>query len=363
MTQRVAIIGTRGYPSYYGGFETAIRHLAPYLAHHGWDVTVYSRAGQSSPDDPARDLRVHRIETPGIQGKSLSTLSYGLTSVLHALAHKPDVALVMNCANGLWIPLLRLRGIPVITNVDGIEWQRQKWGATAKLVFKLAARMTARFSTELIFDAKAIARHWKLAFNRDGVFIPYGGDPVRDLELLDDLTPGSYVLLVARFVPENTVGEFLAAIPALTRVTDVVLVGTTGTGGDLDEIAAHLERTNPRVHWLGHISDDRRLYALWQNAGVYYHGHSVGGTNPALVQAMALGSNIVARDTIYNREVLGGTAHYCEPSPQSILNTILESMSATSLGPLAAARANEHYTWDRVCAEYDTKLREIANQR
>ena len=131
----VAIIGTRGYPSYYGGFETAVRNLAPYLADRGWAVTVYGRPGATKLDDSTRDGRVRVIETWGIETKSLSTLTFGMTAALHAAREKPDVALVMNCANGYWLPLLRRAGIPTVMNVDGIEWDRAKWGRLAKWMF------------------------------------------------------------------------------------------------------------------------------------------------------------------------------------------------------------------------------------
>ncbi len=120
MKRSVAIIGTRGYPSYYGGFETAVRRLAPFLADEGWDVNVYCRPG-ATRDDNDRDARVKTTTTLGLEKKSLSTLSYGLTAALHACWQKPDVALVMNVANGFWLPLLRLRGIPTVVNVDGID--------------------------------------------------------------------------------------------------------------------------------------------------------------------------------------------------------------------------------------------------
>src|SRR5688572_14558732 len=114
MSKSVVVIGTRGYPSYYGGFETAVRRLAPFLADAGWDVNVYCRAGQTKDDDEARDPRIRTTNTVGLESKSLSTLSFGLTSVLHALWHKPQVALVMNVANGFFLPLLKLRGIPTV---------------------------------------------------------------------------------------------------------------------------------------------------------------------------------------------------------------------------------------------------------
>ncbi len=355
----VAIIGTRGYPSYYGGFETAVRRLAPYLADQGWIVRVYSRPSQVRTNDAELDSRIRVVETRGFDGKSLSTLSYGLTACLHAFFHKPDVALVMNCANGFWLPLLRLRGIPVLVNVDGIEWERAKWGPLAKFVFKLGARLTARFASRIVVDAEAIGDYWRTHFDRDGDFIPYGGDSSPKLELQDDVRPG-YILLVARFVPENTILEFLRSVPSLSSMTDVVIVGSSGHGEALEDLAEKAARDHENVHWLGHVSDDRRLFALWQHCGVYFHGHSVGGTNPALVQAMALGAVVVARDTVYNREVLADTGIFCMPQPESIILAVNKALlSDDGLGARAKARAHSDYSWELVNARYDKSLRSL----
>lgn len=360
MTKSVAIIGTRGYPSYYGGFETAVRKLAPFLADQGWDVTVYGRDGSTKDNDPTRDPRVKTIITPGLERKSLSTLTYGLTAVLHAIMRKPDVALVMNVANGFWIPMLRLRGIPVVVNVDGMEWERAKWGRVAKAVFKLGAHFTAKFATTLISDAREIQRRWREEFNRDSVFIPYGGEESSGLEPPLGLAAKSYVLVVARFVPENTIPEFFDAVERIADEHPVVLVGSSGYGGTLDDRARTLSRTE-NVQWLGHVSDDEMLLALWQNAGAYFHGHSVGGTNPALVQAMACGAPVVARDTVYNREVLEGTgALFVGPEHSEIINGLNQMMASPDLqrtvAESAKARANGQYSWKNVCGQYEQAL-------
>ncbi len=274
----VVIIGTRGYPSFYGGFETAVRHLAPYLASRGWDVTVYGRPGTTIEEFPGRDKRVQSVVTRGIEKKSLSTLTYGLTSAIDARRRRPDVALVMNVANGYWLPILKKARIPTVVNVDGIEWDRAKWGRLAKMVFRIGARLTARFGTTLVFDAVEIARRWSIMFGAEGVFIPYGGEGAQEvLPVEDGLVHRGYVLLVARFVPENTIDEFFNAIETLAEDVDIVIVGSTGYGGELDSRAEGLAARYSRVRWLGHVSDDRRLYSLWQHAGVYFHGHSVGG--------------------------------------------------------------------------------------
>lgn len=360
----VAIIGTRGYPSYYGGFETAVRKLAPYLADQGWDVTVYSRPGSTKQDEPGRDPRVRVIETRGLEKKSLSTLTYGMTAARHAAREKPDVALVMNVANGFWLPILRRAGIPTLVNVDGIEWDRAKWGRIAKWMFRRGAKLTARFGTHLVYDSHEIARRWQVEFDRDGTYIPYGGDPVPwSLPIEPGLSHRGYVLLVARFVPENTVAEFLAAAPLLAAHTDVVIVGSSGYGGQLDELAQELANSYSNIHWFGHVSDDQRLFSLWQHAGVYFHGHSVGGTNPALVQAMWCGAPVVARNTVYNVEVLGELGTFVEADPEAIASaclSVLRSPSRSDRGAqLALDRAHSRYSWASISSRYEDSLRKL----
>ena len=356
MSRSIAIIGTRGYPSYYGGFETAVRKIAPYLAEQGWKTSVYGRRRAIRESDPATDPRVESVLTAGLEAKSISTLSYGLTASLHAFWRKPDVALVMNVANGYYLPLLKLRGIRTIVNVDGIEWDRAKWGRLAKLVFRGGARFTGWFADELVFDAREIERRWNSEFHRQGVFIPYGGDVVDELPVEPGLSHRGYVLVVARFVPENTIPEFLDAAPRIAESLPVVIVGSSGYGGELDERVAALASENENITWMGHISDDRRLLALWQHAAVYFHGHSVGGTNPTLVQAMANATPVVARDTVYNREVLGAGGYFCAPQAEAISEAVLSlAGDEEAMGSASAAnyrRSRESYTWEKVCEAY-----------
>lgn len=359
----VAVIGTRGYPSYYGGFETAIRKLAPHLSDHGWDVTVYGRNGAIRLDDPDTDPRISTRQTRGLETKSLSTLSYGLTSIFDGAVRKPDVALVMNVANGYFLPLLKARGIPTLVNVDGIEWERAKWNPLAKRVFHLGAKCTAKWANELVFDAQAIAAYWKNSFGSEGHFIPYGGDVAPTLPIPETLVRRKYVLIVARFVPENSVPEFFQAVPLIAERYPVVIVGSSGYGGVFDEQAKLLATRHPSVSWLGHVSNDSLLLALWQHAGVYFHGHSVGGTNPALVQAMAAGAPILARDTKYNREVLGSQGRFVLADSNAIAASVLDLLERPAeLDGLAQAnleRAITQYSWKQVCTDYESALRSL----
>ncbi|MFD7007653.1 glycosyltransferase [Rhodococcus jostii] len=360
MGKSVAIIGTRGYPSYYGGFETLVRQLAPFLADQGWNVTVYGRDGSTNPTDPNLDTRVHSIVTRGIESKSLSTLSYGLTAAADAGWRGVDVALIMNVANGYWLPILKARGIPTVVNVDGIEWERAKWGAKAKAVFRGGAKLTAKFGDRLIYDSRELGHRWSTEFGRDGDFIPYGGSKTVGLKPVQELEGKPYALMVARFVPENTVLEFLDAAEQLSKKWDVVIVGSSGYGGELDERVKTLAANSSRVHWFGHISDDLKLFSLWEHAGAYFHGHSVGGTNPALVQAMWCGAPVVARDSKFNREVLDGGAIYVQPDATTIALEIDKLLTNTQLQQTLRVanrrRAANNYSWESVCAAYEQVL-------
>lgn len=359
-SRSVVIVGTRGYPSYYGGFETLVRKLAPFLSERGWQVTVYSRPRAVAATADRHDGVLVR-NTIGVDSKSLSTLSFGATSILDAAVRRPSVALVMNVANGYWLPLLRSRHIPSVMNVDGIEWERDKWSSTGKAVFKMGAKMAARFADVLITDSRRIAEYWDENFHRSSRFIPYGGDPVAgNLEAAEGLPKGSYVLFVARLVPENTVAEFLSAAERLARRHSVVVVGSSGNGGPFEQRLRTLERENTRIRWMGHIADDARLYALWQNCGVYFHGHSVGGTNPALVQAMACGAPIVARQTPYNVEVLDAAGVFVEPTSDAIEigveGLLCDVDRRADLSTRARLRAEQHYSWESTCDSYEKAL-------
>ncbi|NYD68879.1 glycosyltransferase involved in cell wall biosynthesis [Herbiconiux flava] len=273
---------------------------------------------------------------------------------------KPDVVLVMNVANGFWLPFFKVRRIPTLLNVDGIEWDRQKWGRAAKFVFRVGARASALWADELVCDSHEIVRRWRNDFRVEGTFIPYGGDVPGGLPVEPGLTSRGYVLVVARFVPENTIEEFLRAVELMPSDTDVVIVGSSGYGGEFDERARALSERRQNVRWLGHVNDDRRLFALWQHAGVYFHGHSVGGTNPALVQAMACKAPVVARDTVYNREVLGDFGRFVDPTPEAIRDAVLALLSDSAqqevLREGAFVRSREIYSWEAVCEGYEQAL-------
>jgi glycosyltransferase involved in cell wall biosynthesis len=339
------------------------------LVDRGHQVTVFDREHCRHQDGRrARvvdDVRV--LSSWGLDGTASSTLSHGLSSTLVTAKEKPDVALVMNVANGFFLPVLRARGVPVALNVDGIEWERDKWSSVGKRVFRAGAASTARWADCLIADSMAIAELWRTEFHRDSCFIPYGGDPQSRLPGPEKvvhlgLEPGGYVLIVARLVPENNVTMMLEAARRTGKPT--VVVGSGG-GSDLER-QIRAQHNPPQVMALGHVSDQDLLSALWVHCGVYLHGHSAGGTNPALVQAMGLGAPVLALDTRFNREVVARDdllvpleADVIARRADMLLRSLELRTAATTWGRARIATA---YNWAAVCARYESVLTALAQR-
>jgi glycosyltransferase involved in cell wall biosynthesis len=366
---RVAVVGSRGYPSDYGGFETFVRRLAPHLRDAGDEVTVYGRATHAHATEEIVD-GIRCVRTAGIDRKSISTLVSGFTSSLHARGRQFDAALVLNCANGLWLPILRQAGIPCAVNVDGIEWERDKWGRVGKQVFVAGARATARWADRVVVDSLEIGRIWQERFGVGSTFIPYGADAVSALpdEKVRELglEPGSYLLVVARLVPENNVELFLEALDLLPPDLPAVIVGSANYDSPVEVRLRRALAARPTLVATGHVSDQDLLAQLWAHALLYFHGHSVGGTNPALLQALGYGCPTVALDTPYNREVLQRDDQLVARSPRMLADRIRELLGDESarvaLREHGRAVVSERYRWDDVCARYREVLVDLASR-
>jgi glycosyltransferase involved in cell wall biosynthesis len=355
---RVAILGSRGFPSTYGGYETLVRYLARAWVRQGIEVTVYCRVkseGRSEWVDEGVTCRW----TPGWDTKSLSTLSYGLTSHLDAGFRSFDAALVLNVANGFFLPALGAAGVPTAVNTDGIEWERGKWGTAARKVFLAGARATARFADVLIADSEAIAAIWEESFGVSSTFVPYGApvlegvgdDRVRALGFV----PGTYALVVARLIPENNVELILDALERTSPRVPAVVVGSANYGAPIETRLRELDHRGS-LRWLGHVSDQELLMQLWANSGVYLHGHSVGGTNPALLQALGAGAPTLALATQFNREVVRREEQLFPADPARLAERIRAVLDSEDrrLEMAAAGRRTvaERYDWGDVTDRY-----------
>jgi glycosyltransferase involved in cell wall biosynthesis len=357
----IAMVGTRGVPARYGGFETAVEEIGRRLSDSGHRVVVYCRTvpGAEQPP-PAEHLGMELVHLPAARRRSLETLSHTALSVRHLLAHRTNAAILFNAANSPLLPALRAARIPVATHVDGLEWKRAKWGGTGRRYYRAAEALAVRWSDALIADAQGIADYYRDAFAAPTTLLTYGAPLIqpgaqRLAEL--GLEPRGYHLVVARFEPENHVDVIVEGYAASAATKPLVVVGSAPYA---DEYTARVHGlADDRVRFLGGVWDQELLDQLYANCATYLHGHSVGGTNPSLLRAIGAGAAVTAFDVDFNREVVADSGRFFV-SPADVA-ALVEAAEADPAGvrrrggrarDLAAA-----YDWDDVAAGYEQLAR------
>lgn len=359
---RIALVGTRGVPARYGGFETCVEEVGRRLAARGHDVVVYCRR---VPDEPPREeyLGMRLVHRPAVRRRSLETLSHTGLSVAHLARHRVDAAVVFNSANAPWLPVLRAARIPVATHVDGLEWQRAKWGRVGKRYYRVAESLAVRWSDALIADAQGIADYYRQRFAVGTTVIAYGAPVVdRDASRLNELSLAAdgYHLAVARFEPENHVDLIVDGYRRSGASLPLVVVGSAPYSDAYTERVRML--ADDRVRFLGGVWDQELLDQLYANARTYLHGHSVGGTNPSLLRALGAGTATTAYDVVFNREVLGDTGRwFLTPDDVAREVEIAESdpEGTRRRGQDALVEA-ERYDWDDVAERYEQLCMDLA---
>lgn len=369
---RIALLGSRGIPARYGGYETLMEEIAVLLAAWGHEVTVYCRSHYTSPRE--RQHRGVRLEVlPTIRGKYFDTPVHTLLSCLHVAwlqlrGRGYDAALVVNAANAVFLPILRLAGLPVALHVDGIEKRRAKWGPLGRLVYAVSERLAVRLPSALVTDAEVIEAHYRERYGAPSFLITYGVDPrpPASEEVLArlGLSRRGYFLYVSRFEPENNPHRVLEGYAKVGGALPLVLVGDAPYSGALQAELRRLAAADPRVILPGAIYGEgyRELQA---GAFAYIHATEVGGTHPALVEAMGYGNALVVNDTPENREVAGPQALYFRAAEPATLAEALEKLlaepeSAAAIGTYAANRAREMYSWQAVARKYEALFASLA---
>ncbi|WP_405218096.1 DUF1972 domain-containing protein [Agrococcus sp. Ld7] len=355
---RIAILGTRGVPAAYGGFETAVEEIGSRLAAIGHEVTVF---GDRTHADVTEYLGMRIVHVPSVPLKQLETLSRTGIATLRALAGvKPDVAFVFNAANAPYVSLLRTRGVPVAVHVDGLEWQRAKWGGAGRAYYRWAEQRSVRTADALIADAPGIVEYYATEFGAPTELIRYGAPllqhgataPLRAV----GLEPEAFHLAVARFEPENHVLEIVRGYRASEARLPLVVVGSAPYSADYTRAVHDAAMGDERIRLLGGVWDRELLDALYTHAYTYIHGHSVGGTNPSLLRAMGAGTATIAWDVGFNREVLDDDA-WCFDSPASLTAILAEVESCEpqviARGLRNQARATRDFRWDDVADKYE----------
>jgi glycosyltransferase involved in cell wall biosynthesis len=364
---RIAMIGTRGVPAKYGGFETAVEEVGRRLVERGHEVIVFCRHGD---DDRSEHLGMRLVHLPAVRHKVLETLSHTGLSVLHREARSADVAIVFNAANAPLLPVLRAAGVPTAVHVDGLEWQRSKWGPSGRRYYRASERLAVRWADALIADARGIQDHYRATHAAESVFIPYGA-PLLDRPALHRLAelglePGGYHLVVARFEPENHVREALNACVASSARLPLAVVGSAPYSQDYTAELHRVAASEDRVRMLGPVWDQQLLDALYAGCTTYVHGHSVGGTNPSLLRAMGAAAPVLAFDVTFNREVLGESGVFWPDA--SVLAEQLALAEASrdrtrKRGLMGRDRAAAQYTWAGVAEQYESLCQDLLAQR
>jgi len=363
---RIALLGTRGVPARYGGFETAVEEVGSRLAARGHRVVVYCRTAPGDAPRPASHLGMKLVHLPAARKRSLETISHSALSVAHLVAHRTDAAIVFNAANAPLLPALRTARIPVATHVDGLEWKRAKWGPVGQRYYRMAESMAVRWSDVLIADARGIADYYRSEFGAPTTLLTYGAPLIRpgtDRLAELGLTPGDYHLVVARFEPENHVDMIVEGYARSAARKPLVVVGSAPYS---DEFTARVHAVaDDRVRFLGGVWDQDQLDQLYGNAYTYLHGHSVGGTNPSLLRAIGAGTAVLAYDVDFNREVVSDAGRFFV-SPADVAGLVDAAEADPEPVLCAGRRAAElakDYDWDDVAAGYEDLALQLAQRR
>ena len=355
---RIAILGTRGIPASYGGFETFAEHLATRLVARGHDVTVYCRAHYVSP----RQMEYHGVRLqvlPTIRHKYFDTVIHTFFSAIHAVSGRFDAALMCNAANAPFSPILRWTGTPVAINVDGLEHKRKKWNWLGRRYYQLAERLSTLLPNEMVTDAQVIHDYYRARHNASSTMIAYGSEverrPDRELVRKWRVEPNRYVLYVSRLEPENNARLVIEAFKKVRTAYRLLIVGDAPYAEQYITDLKARARGDKRIIFTGFVfGQDYR--ALQQNAYCYVHATEVGGTHPALLEAMGYGNCVLTLATPENVEVVGdaGVIYADEFDLAEKLQRVLRDGSLVhAYRQRAQARIRSNYHWDGVVDQYE----------
>ena len=365
---RIAILGSRGIPARYGGFETFVEELAPRLVRRGSDVTVFCEAHPGPSPTGFRGVRLEYV--PARAPGPLRAIEYDLRCLWRA-RRRFDVVYMLGYGASFGCFLPRLAGREVWINMDGLEWRRSKWGGLARWYLRTMEGLAGRTATRLVFDNAALAgevvarRRWQhvahtvLAY---GAPVHRSADPAPLANL--GLQPDGYDLVLCRCEPENHILEIIRAHRAANGPRPLVVVANSDLGTPYcGEVLAW---QGEAVRFTGAIYDAGVVRALRFHCHTYLHGHSVGGTNPSLIEAMGSGAFVVAHDNPYNRDVLGETGEYFADEA-GLLATLERTNAAPRAqrrvrGEAARARIEERYTWEAIADQYADLLGAVASR-
>ena len=360
---KIAILGTRGIPANYGGFETFAEQLSTRLVTRGHNVTVYGRKHYASGQQRSYD-GVNLVVLPTIRHKYFDTVIHTFLSILHAVFCRYDIILICNAANSIFAFLPRLLGVPTLVNVDGLERKRKKWNWLGQKYYWVSEWLSTFLPTAIVTDAQVIQDYYATRYHKESSMIAYGADVERRAApehlLKFGLKSNQYILYVSRLEPENNAHLVIEAYENLATDLPLVIVGGAPYA---EEYIAQLKSTkDQRIKFLGFVfgSDYR---ALQQNAYCYVHATEVGGTHPALIEAMGAGNCALVLNTPENLEVMGdaGISYDSVADLTAQLHRVLDNPTLISeYRARAMARVRQRYDWKQITNQYEWLLARLA---
>ncbi|MCU1524555.1 MAG: glycosyltransferase family 1 protein [Microbacteriaceae bacterium] len=358
----VRILGTHGVPAAYGGFETAAENVGLFLRDQGWRVIVYCQVAGRGPITEDTWNGLERVNIPVEREGWLGTSQFDFRSILHA-SRSRDVCLTFGYNTAVFNTVQRIKGIPNVINMDGIEWSRARWGRMKQGILWVNERIACWVGNDLIADHPVIEEYLATRARRSKLTtITYGANAVNsastDPVTSRGLEPGAYLTLICRPIPENSILELVRGFSAVRRGHTLAILGDYTPETD-DYHRAVVDAASDEVVFLGAIYDPDEVAALRFHSSGYLHGHTVGGTNPSLVEAMAAGNAVLAHDNAYNRWVADAGALYFETADDAsarIGEIIGDSALRRRLGAASRKRHAEEFTWEHVAGQYQELL-------
>jgi glycosyltransferase involved in cell wall biosynthesis len=365
----ISIIGVKGYPYVYGGYETFVKEISERLIDK-YNITVYCHKSLF-PNKHKTVRGINLVYLPSIETKILSQPIHSFFSIIHACFSKTDLILVVNSANGPFGILTKIFKIPTVINVDGLEWLRPKWKGLGSVYYKFASRMATLFYDHIINDSDEMRKIYLNLFNRDSKVIAYGADirKSKNPELINkwNLKQREYYLVIGRLIPDNNADLIIKGFLKSSSKKKLVIVGDVPYK---DAYASNLKKTNDkRLVFTGYVNDQDILAELYHNCYVYVHGHEFGGTNPTMIKAMAYGCAILALDTVFNHEMLqkGKFGLFFKKELFSITNMInyceKENILIDKLRQESINGITKKYNWDFVTSEYLEVFNSLVSKR
>ena len=361
---KLAILGTRGIPANYGGFETFAEELSVRLVARGHDVTVYGRSNNIQFAGP-KYKGVDLVILPTIGTKYFDTVFHTFLSVFHAIPRRFEAILICNAANAIFAAVPRIFSTPVALNVDGLERKRKKWGFAGRTYYQISEYLSTIIPNVIVTDASVIREYYMQRYRAPSTMIAYGTgcERLETTEALDRLNvkPRGYALYVSRLEPENNAHVAIEAFASVRTGMPLLIVGDAPYAHDY--IARLKKTSDPRVQFTGGVYGTG-YRELQSHAAIYIHATEVGGTHPALVEAMGAGNCVIVFDTPENREVVGDCGLFFKDAADlaaQIQRTIDDPLMVASLREKAQARARLRYSWEAITDQYEKLFRDLKN--